>query len=286
MLHLKAPAKLNLHLRVFPKDETNLHLIESIFHPIALYDDIFISIIDGSNECRVLCSQMDLPAENTISKAYSLFCKETTVSQSVQVKVVKNIPVGAGLGGGSSDGATVLMALNSFFETSLSQIKLLEIAAQIGCDVPFFLCKKSALVEGYGEKIMPLETLDNLYFVIIYPNVMSSTVEAYRLLDNWTARHTDQLQWLSAKDLPSFYAGGAKKWLFENSFTQPLVERYPIIGKAINDIKNAGAIYSNLTGSGSAVFGVFESADKANVAHTKLSSQWENCLLTKSANFR
>ncbi|MGL4986002.1 MAG: 4-(cytidine 5'-diphospho)-2-C-methyl-D-erythritol kinase [Treponemataceae bacterium] len=282
MLQIKAPAKLNLHLRVFPKDSTGFHPIESIFHPIDLCDDIVISQIEGKNTCKILCEQMILPDQNTITKAYSLFCQETGITQSIQIDLTKKIMVGAGLGGGSSDGASVLMGLDAFFEAKLSEKKMYEIAGKIGSDVPFFLCKNSALVEGYGERLTPIKMRRDLYFLIIFPSVFSATPQAYQLLDNWMKIHSDTTQWPSREDLKKNYFEIPEKWQFTNSFTDPLCDFYSIIRKAICDIKDCGASYANLTGSGSAVFGVFSSFSDANTAYQALSNHWENCFLAKS----
>ena len=276
--HVKAPAKINLHLEVCGKLPNGYHAIKSIFQTVPLYDELDIELTETENSCRVICEKMDLPENNTISKAYRKFCEASGITQSIQVVLNKCIPSGAGLGGGSSDAASLLLALNEMFDYPLDFSQLEEVALTVGSDVPFFLKGGCALVTGQGEVIKPIPARDDLSFVLIYPDEHSSTSDAYALVDDYQDKYGNRA---SLDDLEGVYNKKVSEWTFYNSFTQPLFSKFPGIKKAFDDLKALDAEFVEVTGSGSTVFGVFSDSESAKAVYTKLCNDWQcrYCLL-------
>lgn len=281
-VRVKAPAKVNIGLRVLPSREDGYHNIESIFQCVPFYDILHIKQTDSAGcNCIVNCDDMVLPHENTLTLAYKAFCDITGVSASVSVCLEKHIPAGAGLGGGSSDAAALVNALECMYNVQLSMENRWKIASKVGSDVFFFLSpevvdSKCALVSGRGEIVKAFPSRQDLFFVLICPEVHSSTKDAYRLVDN---RYAPDWLWSGPtySSLIDEYNSNVKSWSFINSFEDPLVMRYPQIGYALQDLKNAGASYVQMSGSGSAVFGVFESSVLADNATFELRKKWKKC---------
>lgn len=279
MLHainIKAPAKINIYLRVLPKRDDGFHGIESIFQKVPLFDELSVLTTDTFNTCTVICKEMELPVKNTITTMYEEYVKETGIKTGVSVKLKKHIPSGAGLGGGSSDAASFLSALDILFDTRLPFEIKKKLAAKIGSDVVFFLGSDCALVTGRGEFVTKMQARRDLFFVLVTPEVHNSTKEAYALLDEWMAQNIEKSV-LSLDDVKSMYYSDVSKWSFANTFTFPQVEHYPIINTALCDIKSTNALFVDMSGSGSSVFGVYRSAQEAQVAFNVLSKKWKRC---------
>ena len=277
-LIINAPAKLNLNLTVLPKRQDGFHNIESIFQKVSLYDELKIELAD--NPCCVLSVEgMSLPESNTVTKAYDEFAKITGITEGTRVSLKKRIPSGAGLGGGSSDAAAMLVGLDKMFQTGLSLSKLIQCAEKIGSDVPFFVqASACALVSGRGEVLEPVTARGDLHFVVVYPDVHSPTKEAYILVDEWNDKKKDCNKPV-LKELEGIYNRPVAEWSFVNDFTAPLTCKYPMIAEALKAIKAEGACFCDMTGSGSAVFGIFDAQKSAEKAYKKLSSYWKNCYL-------
>lgn len=283
-IHVLAPAKVNLGLRVLPVRADGYHEIESIFQTIPLYDSVSVQTTDGRRgTCTVECIGMNLPEQNTVTIAYDAFCKFTGFAEPVHVCVEKGIPSGAGLGGGSSDAAALITALDVVFSTHLSASDKKLIAASVGSDVFFFLnsysgtvCSGCAVVTGRGEEVVAIPSRKDLFFVVIWPEIHSSTREAYSLVDAWYA---PRWEWTgpSATELETVYNNPVCAWGFVNSFTAPLSVRFPRIGQALQDLRRTGAGSVLMTGSGSAVFGVFDTSACADDAFLKLREKWKYC---------
>ena len=276
-VHELAPAKLNLTLKVLPKRADGFHNIESIFQKIRLCDELTVAR-SASAGCSLQVHGMELPAENTVQKAFSLFTEVAKIREGVSVDLVKHIPSGAGMGGGSSDAAALLRALNSLFSAGVPDEILVEIAGKVGSDVPFFLYGDCAVVSGRGEVVRPICGRRDLSFVVICPDVHSSTKEAYALVDEWSMNNSvSKVDWPSLDELKGIYNKPVGEWNFANSFTQPLINRYPEIQGALAAITDSGADFADMTGSGSTVFGVFEAKEKAQDAYNRLASCFEHC---------
>ena len=243
---LKAPAKVNLHLAVGQMRGDGYHPISSIFQKVDLFDSIYLcNIKDKEAKTFVLgLEEYVKQGESTIDKAIFLWREFTGIKDSILVKVKKNIPVQSGLGGGSSDAASVLLALNSLTRGSsayLEENELIKLGANVGCDVPFFLCNcAAAVVSGVGEVVSPIQARSDLRGYIIVPTAEKiSTKAAYEALNE---RKTIQL--LERKNfLETEYQKAFTTWNFRNDFE--LVNKRPKI-----EVLPEERLF--LTGSGSA----------------------------------
>lgn len=276
-LCIRAPAKVNLHLRVLSRRESRrndgYHNIESVLQAVSLYDDLTVSKAAGGSGCRLTAEGIRLPAENTLTAAYAEFCNLTGIKDGVRVDLIKRIPCGAGLGGGSSDAAALLVALDKLFETGLSEKQKMQAACGIGSDVAFFLSGGCALATGRGEFIREIGLRADLFYVLVQPDVHSSTKEAYALLDRRMDRAQTRM-FPGVAELENIYRKPAVEWTFGNSFTEPLAESHPVIAQALKALKACRADFADMTGSGSAVYGVFSSEKEAKNAYTRLCGAW------------
>lgn len=273
-MSMTANAKINLHLEVAGCREDGFHDIKSIFQKISLSDKLLIRPIK-ENRCKIHSPEFELPAGNTLEKAYSFFQEETGIRQGVEVFLSKNIPAGAGLGGGSSDAASLLLALKELSGAVLDEGVLNKIALKVGSDVPFFLEKaSSAWVTGRGEKIKPVKTDNNCFGVLIVPEAFSSTEKAYALLDEFYKKTEKE-----KLENPCFFCG---KRFFEtpffNNFEKPLFEVFPQIQKAKAALLNSGADFALMSGSGASVYGLYKFKETALKARLELSKQWKFCI--------
>jgi 4-diphosphocytidyl-2-C-methyl-D-erythritol kinase len=265
----RAPAKVNLHLRVYGRRADGFHGLRSIFQAISLADDIVVRSlkqperieIDGVFDCP--------PEKTTFYKAIVAFRDATGRREGISISVRKAIPAGGGLGGGSSDAASAIMALDALFETKLAVETMADIGKAVGSDVPFFLHGGAALVKGRGEIVEPIPARDDFAMLLVYPGFPVSTPEAYRLLD--ILRPDDSLEAdPSDEELRSAYERPPLFWPFVNSFEAPLSQGLPEIGSWISRLKVAGAPFSRMSGSGSTLFGVFDDEDRALAAARSL----------------
>ena len=287
-VRVEAPAKINIGLRVLPSRKDGYHGIESVFQRIPFYDILTISYSSViGRKCIVDCNKMLLPENNTVALAYKAFCELTGFSDSVYVHLEKHIPAGAGLGGGSSDAAALVNALEQVHGEILTNVQRKAIAAAVGSDVFFFLDKEAmnqgcAVVSGRGEELNAFSARKDIFFILICPDVHSSTKEAYQLVDAW---YGSEWKWsgLQLASLVEEYVSCVKNWRFINSFEEPLKVRYPEIGTAIKDLQHAGAAFVQMSGSGSSVYGVFDLSAKADEAFLMLCKKWKHCYLFASS---
>lgn len=280
MLHdivISAYAKINIGLRVLPKRADGYHDIESIFHTVPLCDVLHVERMPGSGGCVVECGQMQLPQHNTLTAAYDGFCRVSGIRPSVHVALEKRIPAGAGLGGGSSDAASFLRGLDALYETNLTSEQMQCVAASVGSDVFFFLsCDAagmgSAVVTGRGDTVHIIRQRRDLNIVLACPAVHSSTAEAYALVDSCMEQDYG-IQYPPLESLEAMYRTRVCAWSFANSFERPLMERYPAIAEALSVLRDCGADFVQMSGSGSAVFGVFENSVAAENASAILADK-------------
>lgn len=273
-------AKINIGLKVFPKRNDGFHDIESIFQTVNIFDELKVSL-SNVRGCRVFCNETSIPERNTVSLAYEAFCSVTGISlPGIDVELIKRIPLGGGLGGGSSNAAALVRALQIITNMTLSSDQLDSIAARVGSDVYFFLhCdeqgKGCALVSGRGEKVVPISKRNDLFFILVFPNVHSSTKEAYSLVDEQMA---DGIEIFNPKynEFETIYHGSVTSWNFGNSFTPALIKRYSEIDRALNCVRMSGAVYCEMSGSGSTVFGVYTSKEEVMNAKNIIANQGFN----------
>ncbi|MGP1577146.1 MAG: 4-(cytidine 5'-diphospho)-2-C-methyl-D-erythritol kinase [Treponema sp.] len=273
---LCAYAKINLHLRILGRRSDNFHEIESIFQRISISDYISVERIKTAGSCIVESPFMALPDKNTITTAWEAFKTVFPVDDGICVRIVKNIPAGSGLGAGSSDAACVLQAVNTLFSAGLTHTGLKDLALTVGSDVPFFLTESPCIVEGRGERFVPLTHRSDCFGLLICTGVCSSTAEAYRQIDALGNTAVHQRKW-GRGQLESCYYSPIAEWQFCNDF-QPIVEaKYPVVSDAVHDLYGQGAAFVRMSGSGSAVFGLFTDRKIIETAFAVLSKKWNWC---------
>ena len=281
----RAYAKVNFGLRVLPGRSDGFHGIESIFQTVDLFDELTLTVT-GEKGCVVHCSDMELPENNTLTKAYNAFCEVAACEvPGVRVELKKGIPSGGGLGGGSSDAATLTRMLEELCDVRVSDKQLDDIAAVTGSDVFFFMhCNNRgegcALVSGRGEIVKSIQPRNDLFLVLIFPEVSSSTKEAYALVDDAFNRGNDLVS-PEFDELELVYRWPPEKWTFINTFTPVISAKYTDIGRAIDALRALNCDYAEMSGSGSTVFGVFASRQLAESAVKKLAGSW-NCKLART----
>lgn len=281
----KAYAKINFGLRVLPKESGEFHNIESIFQTIDLFDELIVTPTEQKG-CIVQCDSMQLPENNTLTNAYKAFCEATgRDSIGVNIKLIKGIPSGGGLGGGSSDAAALVRVLQKLHKITLSDDQLDFIASKTGSDVFFFMhCdadgKGCALVSGRGEYITNIKPRKDIYLLLIFPNVSSSTKEAYYLVDK-AFTEGKSINSPELCELENIYKQSIEQWTFINTFTPVITESYKEVRNAIDDLKRAGCCFSEMSGSGSTVYGAFTMWQQAESVCNLLAKTW-NCKLVQT----
>lgn len=263
-----SPAKVNLHLKILDRRPDGYHNIFSLFQLVSLSDRIWIcSLTEPSDFVEGVDAT---PESNTLIKALREFRAYTGLDFFARIRVEKNIPQGAGLGGGSSNAAFLLRALNDYFSTGLSSDELVEIGSKIGSDVPFFLKASAAIVTGKGECVRPIVARDDFFIVLVEPGFFVSTAEAYSWLDA-CGENGRKSGLVSDDEVESTYRfRQPEEWAFYNSFATVLFERFPILPDIEDLLVSCGAGYTNVSGSGSTFFGVFTERDNAIDACAKL----------------
>ena len=266
MLKAKAYAKINLSLDIVGVRGDGYHLIKTVMQSISLHD--VISVKKTGVDIKVSCNIPYIPCDkrNIVYKCAEAFFERTQRRFGVHIDIKKNIPSQAGLGGGSADGAAVLVLLNKLCKNPLSTEELCEIGAKIGADIPFCIVGGCALCEGIGEVITPINSNLPLNLCIVKPDFGVSTVEAYKAFDN-----AEILSRPCTDTVIKALENGDKKVLESNLVN--VLE----MDKRIDEIKafliNAGATSSCMSGSGSAVFGIVEngvSIEKCSLYNSKV----------------
>ncbi len=266
----RAPAKINTCLHVLGKRADGYHELAMLMQPISLYDEIEI-ICDAGSSVQVNCPGVEMPAdaENITALAAKALLREAGVDCSVVINLEKNIPVAAGLGGGSSDAATVLLGLNEMLNLGFSREKLMEIGVSLGADVPFFIFGGAAWATGIGDVLETVTSMPDLWYVLVNPGVAVSTAWVYGNLMLTSPVDADKLRW---------FPGTVEEFvrLLHNDLEQVTVRRYPIVGEIKQRLLQCGAVGSLMSGSGPTVFGVFNSEEAARKAAGQLvaESKW------------
>lgn len=253
-----ANAKINLGLNVLYKRADGFHELESVFYPVNIFDAI--EILDAK-DLQFSVYGIDIPGDsldNLCIKAFKLLQAEHNID-NVHIHLLKNIPFGAGLGGGSSDAAVVLKMLNKKFDLNLSIEQLENYAAQLGSDCAFFIKNSAQLASGRGEILKPVDLdLSKKSFLLIKPNFGISTKEAYANI-----RTNDKNE-----SIEQIIKNRVEEWQgrLKNDFEEALFPKYPILAQIKNQLYEQSAIYAAMSGSGSTMFGIFEDQKSARKA--------------------
>ncbi|MBI2650228.1 4-(cytidine 5'-diphospho)-2-C-methyl-D-erythritol kinase [Candidatus Woesearchaeota archaeon] len=275
-------AKINLYLKIGKKLSSGYHNIQSVMQRIELSDNISI---EPTNEDKIVVESTnpELSGEENLAYQVALLLKKKyKVKHGVKIYIEKNVPLEAGLGGGSSNAATTLLSLNKLWGLKLKEKQLIEVAAQIGSDVPFFIGDNAALVEGIGDKIKRIKKSFSINIILINPGFRVSTKWAYSAFD----RKRPKIK--TKADISSLIKAIEKKDIKEiannlhNDFEPIVTKKY----KAINEIKNNllrnDALNALVSGSGPTIFGVFNSIYEAREAFFKIQYDYPFVFLTKT----
>lgn len=268
-LKLKAMAKINLGLDVLRKREDGYHELRMIMQTIRLYDRIQLTVTEAPG-IRVKTNLKFLPVneDNLVYRGAKLLMDEFGITKGLFINLEKHIPVAAGMAGGSSDAAAVLVGVNRLFRLGLSMEDLMERGVKLGADVPYCIMRGTALAEGIGEKLTPLPAPLPCHVLIAKPKIHVSTKFVYgNLKANELQVHPDidgQVKALQEKDLHRLSE------LMGNVLETVTVPAYPVIEDIKNEMKRMGAMNAMMSGSGPTVFGLFDDKGKARKAYEKL----------------
>jgi 4-diphosphocytidyl-2-C-methyl-D-erythritol kinase len=267
-------AKLNLDLRVLSKRHDGFHEIRTVFQTISLGDILEIGFESSKRTSVQMDSSVDIP-DNLVVRAAKMVLEGLKVHAAVHFKLIKRIPMGAGLGGGSSNAAAVLLALPALLGKPLSPDQRVRFAESLGSDVPFFLLGGTAVALGRGTELYPLPDLGAHHAVVVSTGVHVSTAEAYRSLQrSITSDVTNALT--SNVTSPILREFQAITWAldsspfgqlpFKNDFEDAVFKIHPELSAVVRKLRRLGAKPALMTGSGSAVFGIFSSSDETRAA--------------------
>src|SRR3989338_4073772 len=275
-------AKINLFLRIGKRLGSGYHNLQAVMQKIELSDTISIEPI---NEDKIIveCTNKELENENNLAyKAALLLKKKFKLRHGAKIFIEKNIPIEAGLGGGSSDAATALLNLNKLWGLKLKEKQLIELASQIGSDVPFFIGENAALVEGIGDKIKRIKKSFSINVVLINPGFRVSTKWAYSAFDRQKPKiKTDAdiknlIKAMERKDIKEIANN------LHNDFEPIVAKRYKIVADIKNSLLKNDALNAIVSGSGPTVFGVFNSIYEAREAFFKIQYDYPFVFLTKT----
>jgi 4-diphosphocytidyl-2-C-methyl-D-erythritol kinase len=267
---LRSPAKLNLDLRVLYKRADNYHELRTVFQTISLADTIRIRFARARRTRLAIGGNVDIP-DNLILRAAQAVLDTAKISASVEFGLDKRIPMGAGLGGGSSNAAAVLLALPILAGAGIPLAKLMELGAALGSDVPFFLYGGTALGIGRGTELYPLPDARARLGLLVAPGVHVSTAEAYRDLNReglTIALHRADTEAFRSLVWALADPGAAVDWrmLCTNDFETAVFGRHPVLQPIKRKLARLGARPALMTGSGSAVFGLFDARERLDAA--------------------
>jgi len=279
---VKAPAKINLTLDIVGRRPDGYHEVAMVMQTISLYDTVTVESVDGEGDSiEVSCpAYPDVPADdsNIVCKAARAFCKYTECEpMPLKITIDKVIPTQAGLAGGSSDGAAVVAALNLLYGTHLKSAEMAEICSRFGSDVPFCLLGGTMLATGTGTTLKKLPSMPKCHIVICKPDISVSTAEAYAACDAKPPKgflYTDELvNRLYSRDIR-----GLSSCLY-NEFEQVL--ELPVINEIKKTMLRCKALGASMSGSGSAVYGIFLDEKKAQKCVNILKENYNKVFLTQ-----
>ena len=276
----KAYAKINISLDVVGKRDDGYHLLKMIMQNIELYDEIELTKIDEG--IKITCNKVFVPTDerNLAYKAAKAFKDKYNIKQGVKIDIRKNIPVSAGLAGGSTDCAAVLRSMNKLFKVNAPMSELMEIGVKRGADVPYCLQGGTALCEGIGEEITKLPPFKNQIVVLVKPPFAVSTKDVYKAFDiNKAIIHPKTERIISAMkvyDLNSVCSN--MKNLLENV----TLRKFPVINNIKCQMINYGAVGTMMSGSGPSVFAFFNDMYKAQLCFEEMKKKYKDVFITRT----
>lgn len=263
---IKANAKLNIALQITGVREDGYHLLDMVFKELDFGDEVSVEKI--SKGIELTCSDKSLPTDekNIAYKAAKRMIEKYEICEGIKIDIIKRTPHGAGLGGGSSDAAAVIKGINEHFDLKLSYEEMIEIGVKLGADVPFFLKGGIQRAKGIGEELEMIDVTDNYYYAVVKPEESVSTVWAYKEFDVMTSNGETKNSSKRIEDVIKALKDHDEKQIeacIFNDLEAPVIKALPVISDIKNAMKEKGAFAAMMTGSGSAVFGMFKDKDAA-----------------------
>lgn len=265
-LDLKSPAKVNLRLEVLKKRDDGYHDLRMVMSRISLFDDITITL-NNNDRITLNCDKRSVPLgkENIAWQAANLFKETTGLEKGIDIYIKKKIPMGGGLGGGSSNAATVLMGLNKLTGDSISRNNLLNMGLKLGADVPFFIFEGPALAEGIGEKLSLITDLPKLWFVLVTPAIEISTGSVFNALNLLLTKNNENL------NITRFNFSILKVVeILRNDLESVTLNKYPEVRKIKETLQDCGSAGVLMSGSGATVFSLYRSEEEAKKAFGRI----------------
>lgn len=282
-LKVEGRAKINLSLDVLRRREDGYHEVKMIMQQVDLYDEIRLETIDSGIELGTNCEFIPTDEKNIAHKAAKMIIDKYNVDKGVKIYIDKNIPVGAGLAGGSTDAAAVLTGLNRLWNLNISKEELMKMGKEIGADVPFCIMGGAALAEGIGEKLTPIEGLDS-WIILCKPALSVSTQTVYKNLkvDEIPIHpNTDQIL-LGLKENQVRTVASNLCNVLENV----TIKMHPVVGDIKKKMLEYGTVGTLMSGSGPTVFGIFRDYNKAKSAYDNLRKIYKQVYIVKTYNTR
>jgi len=279
-MRVKAYAKINLSLDIVGKRKDGYHLLEMIMQTIDVYDEITVE--KQEKDINVRCNKTYVPTDerNLAYKAAKLFIEKYKINSGVDIFIKKNIPVCAGLAGGSTDGAGVLKLMNRLFEINASDEELMEIGLQLGADVPYCIKGGTCLCEGIGEKVTELPRFKDKIVVLVKPPFGVSTKTVYQEFNLEKSKihpNTDKLIEAMANDDLNFVAKNMKN-LLENV----TLKKHKVLIGIKEEFRYQGAVGTMMSGSGPTIFALFEDMQKAQKSFEKMKQKYQDVYITRT----
>jgi 4-diphosphocytidyl-2-C-methyl-D-erythritol kinase len=267
-----APAKINLSLKILSQRKDGFHEIETLIAPVSLHDEIKIDKIDIGKGIKFRCDDPSVPRgeDNLVVRAANRFFAATKLTPAVSIDLKKKIPHGAGLGGGSSDAAATLLALNQLFETSLTREELAKLGSEIGSDVPFFIFESAAICRGRGELVTPMKLPEQLSILLIKPDFVVATAWAYS-------------RWHDSREIPgvTYSAQEFAGQTFVNDLERPVFEKFVLLAQLkMWLLKQPEVGAAVMSGSGSTIFAVLRNRQDAEAIAERARDQLDPELWT------
>lgn len=279
-MRIKAYAKVNISLDIVGKREDGYHLLEMIMQSIDLYDEL--NIEKQNKGITIKCNKSYVPIDerNLAYKAAKLFMEKYNIDSGVNISINKNIPVCAGLAGGSTDGAAVLKAMNKLFNVNASEVELMELGLKLGADVPYCIKGGTALCKGIGEEVIPLKKFKDKILVLVKPPFGVSTKSVYQDFDiNKVKSHPDTKTLIKAIEENDLrLVSNNMKNLLENV----TLRKHKILINIKEDMKKLGATGAMMSGSGPTVFAFFDDMLKAQKCFEKMKLKYNDVFITRT----
>jgi 4-diphosphocytidyl-2-C-methyl-D-erythritol kinase len=276
MLDLKSYAKINLTLQILGLREDRYHEIDSIMQNVSLFDEISIEQLEGTNDIVIKCNDAKVPTDekNLAYKAATVFLKRTESKAGLDISIKKNIPVAAGLGGGSSNAAAVLIGLNEIFRSKLNRSQLGILAADIGSDVPFFIYGGTCRARGRGELIEKMKDMEKDLFILSVPELEISSAWVYEKFDRW---------WIKNKKLAGMHQIQTGINLF-NDLEEVVTQNFPEIGELKKRLTGLGCLQAIMSGSGPSVYGMVQDKKSGEKILAQIKNDYPRSFLVETVD--